>query len=368
MSLLIPFADALVPPLADRSHTGALHSVVPLALTAAGASTAASVANAGLLFGDASGSSISWSDISTAANSQFDNDTSVVNSNGDILMVPLIAGDEIVSLDWFISTAGVFTGTLQASLSYRNAAGTLVQLPAQTMPSLASTGVKRLVFPSAIKYEDVGEIDDPRDATATRQRYLIVKYSGLTAVTTAPLAQRFWKRRSATAAKVVTDFTGLLTAVDKTPFAGANTIALAGDVTLTGMPEKFCTGFVTFTRGRDAVLATELVYSKGNGVFQTFPAADLHVLSGLAGNDELWQGTPGSYVDAWIPPLDWAQDTLVVSALPNVSGSGAPRLSFSEPVLMAAGDYLEIVVFQDSGVSLNVESAESYAALEYIGR
>lgn len=128
MSMLMPFANALQPALADRSNSGALHSTIPISLPVAAVSTAASPANALLLFGDSTTGIIAWSDETTDANSATANDLPVFNSNGDMYYIAFATGDKIESFDWYVSTAGVFTGTVTANITYRDTANSLVQL------------------------------------------------------------------------------------------------------------------------------------------------------------------------------------------------------------------------------------------------
>lgn len=312
MSLIIPFANALQLPTSDRSEAGGLHSTLPMLQPVAATSTAVSAANSGLLFGDNASGQIAWKDISTDANSQTAGDTPIFNSDGDKYYIPFTTGDQIESLDWYVSTAGAYAGSVMANLAYYNAAGTLVTLAPIAAPTFSSIGVKRLMLPAVINFADVGEMNDPQDGTAAKRRYLMLRWSGITAVTTAPMASLFWKRKVVGANPTITDFTPLLNLVDKTPFNALNTLALAGDLTLSGLGSKFAALFPTFTRARVAGLNTELVYSKGGGVFGVFPAADISIASGSAGNDELWQGTPGSYVDILMPQSDWAKDTITI--------------------------------------------------------
>lgn len=313
MSMLIPFANAIPPPSTDRSITGALHSMTPVTVSPAAVSTAASPANTLLLFGDNTSGTIQWSDETVDANSQLNSDTPVFNSDGDQYYIDMVTNDVIDSLDWYVSAAGVYTSTITATVSYRDLTGTLVQQAGLAMPIMTTIGIKRLMLSSAIDAANVGLSNDPRDPSAALRKALFVKFSvtGGT-ITTAPLAQRFWKRRILTAIKAVTDFTALVGTGDKTPFLPVTTLALNGDLTLEGIDAKSATGFVTITRSREAGLLSELVYSKGAGVFGTIPAADLYITSGIAGNDELWQAAAGQYVDAWIPPTDWVKDTITV--------------------------------------------------------
>lgn len=315
MPLLISFANPLTPPSADRISVGALNATLPVAVSTAMLTTAASPANALLLFGDNTSGVVQWTDQTAAANSGADNDTVVFNSTGDQYFVELAANDILESLDWFVTTAGVYTGTVTATVAYRDLSGVLQQQTGLVMPSLTSTGLKRLMLAAPIDVASVGLADDPRDPTATRVKALFVKFLGITAMTTPPLAQRFWKRRTASAPKAVTDVTAVVGTGDKTPFAAFTVLPLSGDLSLMGTDAKSAAAFTTITRSRSAALASELVYSKGAGQFGTIPLDDLTITSGINGSDELWTAPIGNYVDTWMPPADWVKDTITAGAV-----------------------------------------------------
>lgn len=309
MSLLIPFANALQPALADRSHSGALHSTIPISLPVAAVSTAASPANALLLFGDSTTGIIAWSDETTDANSETANDLPVFNSNGDMYYIAFATGDKIESFDWFVSIAGVFTGTVTANITYRDASNNLVQLNNVAAPSFSTTGVKRLMLPSTIDFANLGEIDDPRNPRNARQRAVIIEFTGITGVTTSPLASRFWKRRTADAPKAISSFTSLIVNADKSPFNATTILPLSGDRSLLGFSAKTAALFANIVRIRHPAWQTTLIYSKADGTFGDYPTADINVTSGVI-NDELWTGGTGNFIDHLIPQSDWGKQSI----------------------------------------------------------
>lgn len=309
MSLVIPFANALQPALADRSHSGGLHSTIPISLPVAAVSTAASPANALLLIGDNSAGAISWSDETADADSQASNDVPVFNSNGDMYYVALSSGDKIESLDWYVSTAGVYAGTVTANITYRDSSNNLVQHNSVAVPSFASIGVKRLMLPAAIEYASLGEIDDPRNPRNARQRAVIVEFTGITSVATPPLASKFWKRKTADVAHSVSSFTPLVINADKSPYNAVTILPLSGDRTLVGFSAKTAALFSNINRIRTPAWQSTLIYSKADGTFGDYPAADVNVTSGVS-NDEIFTGGTGNFIDHLIPPADWGKQSI----------------------------------------------------------
>lgn len=318
MSLLIPFANPLGPH-SGPSSDGALHSVLPRT-TATGLSSAIGQSSTRVLRGNADAAgSVTWQDVTTAAGSDTQNDVSIfdaVNPNKDLILMQLAAGDSIESMDFYQDTAGVFTGTVVANVFYRNTAGAWVDAAAIVTPNFSTTGIKRVRF-TPINYSDVGLVDDPIDSRNNPQlRGIYLSFSGITAVTTAPIFRRAWKRSTAAAAKIFTEFTGLTSQGTSPNFTAwqFNILPLIGDVSVLGCDAPFAKMYVRIVRPRDVSFQTELIYSTGSGNFAVVPAANV-ILGSASVGDEIWTSSaqsPLAYVeDIFIPPSDWAKNTIV---------------------------------------------------------
>lgn len=372
MALIIPpFASPLGSdggPGNDGVARGILSRVQPVATF----STAASGANSLILHGDTSGAAVQWSEITTASNDFTDDDVPVFNGNDDLYFIELVPSDVIESIDWFVSTAGVYTHAGgNVDIWYYDASGGMVAQNNILIPDFTSTGIKRLMLPAPIDVANVGATPDPRGLQSTHKA-IYLRFQGITGVTTPPLAQRMWKRRTAGAPKIVTDYTPLINDPDKTPYLGLTVMPLAGDVSLIGYSAPWAKEFVNIVRSREVSWQTEPVYSTGPGAVG-FNAVALSTL-GLSASylqsagtgDELWTEAPGDYMDAFEPPSNWAKGALTVGASTQdlfwrgwryTADASAPALT-----LLAS---LDLQPFQLTG-SNGVRSAETavYTVLE----
>ena len=162
MAQLIPFAGTVYPtcgPASDGMVIGGV-SRVPFV---ASISTAANNPSATAVRGDADSSgAVTYSDIATAASDQTTNDITIFNATNpsfDQLWVEFSANDTITSIDFYLTTAGAFTGNPVPKVFYKNASGSWVNATNTALVgSLTATGIKRVTF-DTIKCTDISTTD-----------------------------------------------------------------------------------------------------------------------------------------------------------------------------------------------------------------
>lgn len=221
---------------------------------------------------------VTFSNVTTAANSEAVGDVSLfdtVNPTADRLCIELSTGDELNGVSLLVSTAAVLTGTPVADVYYRTATG-WASAGAIVTPSLTSSGLKKIGF-TEVKYSDISPIDDLIDPrNGAQMRCLFVQFSGITAVTTAPLFSRVFKNIQHTAGHKSANLTALLAQGANPNFATAqaSVLPVANDLTLFGFDEKPVRLFPTIYRPGDVSHAREWVYST-TAEFTALPAANL---------------------------------------------------------------------------------------------
>lgn len=258
-------------------------------------------------------SSTSWSDVTAAVNNFAANDVPIfdaTNPTYDAWMIALEAGDDLGSIDFLLGASGVYAGTAAATIKYRDTSGTWQTVSGGTV-DFRTTGVKSV--PVALQFDAVGEFDDPRDPTAARIRGLIVTFSGVSAVMTAPLASRLWIKRAATAVKNYLDFTDMLTST--APYQAVQVMPRNGDLTLFCFAAPFSRMRAMLERARDASWESDLVYSQGGGVFAVIPTGNqIDIGSAGTGNELFTSATLNSNLfDVFDMPNEWATDTIIAN-------------------------------------------------------
>lgn len=266
-----------------------------------------------VIHGDNDGSGLKYTDITTAVNNFTENDVALFNTtspNEDRLCVKMTTNDDIQSIDLLISTAGVYTGTLQAALRYKKASDNTWTTTTFANLDLTTTGVKRIM--GNINYSEIALTDNLLDpVNKPQERCLYVVFQGITAVTTPPFASRLWLHRKDTAIKIYTDFTNLV----KGDYTGTATLQLfpqTGDISLIGFAAPFAKMYALITRPRFASWQTKLIYSKADGTFADLPTANIIATPSGVSNDELWTAATSAteYIDVFIPPSDWGVTTV----------------------------------------------------------
>lgn len=242
MALTIPFANALGPTNGPAGD-GVIYGVAPQVAPVTALSQVHLVPFTKVYRGNADAAgAVTFSNVTTAANNDAVGDVSLfdaVNPTADRLCIELSAGDTINGISLLISTAAVLTGTPVADVYYRTASG-WQSAAAIVTPLLTSTGLKKISF-TAIGYDDISPIDDLIDARNGAQlRCLFVQFSGITAVTTAPLFSRVFKNIQNTAGHKSENSTSLVAQGASPDFSGAqaSVLPITGDLTLFGWDEK----------------------------------------------------------------------------------------------------------------------------------
>jgi hypothetical protein len=312
MSLQIPFANQLIPTKADLSDSGGIHSTIPFANPDAVMSSALVPANTRVLIGDDISGIMAWADYTAASNNFTIDDFPIYTGQNSIYCIALEPGDDIESFDWYETDIGSYTLTAGSiTVFYRNAAGALVEQTGIAVPDMQSTGIHRLMLTTPIQYDNVGEMDDPIDPSLIRRRFVFYKFVGVTGVyTTGPNASLFWKRRTATATRIYSDVTAAVNATDKTPYTSILALSKIGDRLLFGFDCRTPVLVSDISRAIGASSsAIKWIYSKGGGVFGDFAADDIHIMSSNVGTTVPFTKT-GQYVDCFVPPSDFAVDTI----------------------------------------------------------
>lgn len=276
--ITIPFANRLGPnsgPAGDGVVFGVIPRIAPVtALSQVHLSPFTKILRGNA---DALGA-ITYSNVTTAANNDTAGDVSLfdtVNPTVDRLCIELSPNDEINGVSFLVSIAAVLTGAPVADVFYRTVAG-WASAAAIVTPALTSTGLKKIGF-TAVKYADISPIDDLIDPrNGTQMRCLFVQFSGITAVTTAPLFTRIWKNIVHGADHKSANFTALTAQGASPDFSTAQAVILpiTNDLTLFGFDEKPVRLFPTIYRPSDAAHLKEWVYSTAAG-FVALPAANL---------------------------------------------------------------------------------------------
>lgn len=277
---VIPFANQIGPtsgPATDGVIFGTLPRVVPVTAL----SRVHLVPFTKVLRGNADASSnVTWSNVTTAANDDTAGDVSLfdtVNPTADRLCIELSSGDKIDGISFLVSTAAVLTGTVAAIVRYKGTDNAWKTASAVVTPSLTSTGLKKVGF-TAISYDDVALTDDLLNPIANPQmRCLFVEFSGITAVTTAPLFTRVWKNLDHSVVHKAANFTALISQGNAPDFSAAQATILpvANDLTLFGFDERPLRLFPSIYRPSNTGHVKEWVYSRASD-FAAVPAANIN--------------------------------------------------------------------------------------------
>lgn len=314
MAVFIPFAGP-VNATSDHGEDGIFLGQLERIPFIASISTAANSTGTRVVQGNADASgNVTYSNIVTATINSTINDVTLfdtVNPTADEIWIEMNENDTIESIDFYLTTAGVFSGTAGVQVFYKNASNVWVTVSDATLEgNLTSTGVKRITF-SPISYDDITttdylinpRLDDPWKAIG-------IKFTGISEVTTSPLAGLLWKRRDSSAPRVAYDVSEIYDqegTPDYTAYEDQTVLPLAGDTTLMLGSKPYSKIYTSITRGRDATVPVEFIYSKANGIWGTFPEDSIFIGSGTDGQPCT---LTGDHVDVLVPPTDWVESTL----------------------------------------------------------
>lgn len=350
----IPFSAPLGP-TNGRDNDGCLHSRLAYANpTAALTSTIAMpVGNVFRGNADAAGG-ITYEDITTPLSAASGTDATLFddeNPTMDELWIDVDQDDSIVGFGIYITTPGVYTGTAACEVRYKNTSGVWVTADCDISGQLDSVGMVYISFPvvlgSSLALQDA--LIDPVNNPQSRR--FLIKFNGITAVTTAPVVDMLVKTVSTEQLIDLIDY--IADDVDSIPAAydALSLFTHAGDRSLFGFSERFSLLKITIKRERVTPDAN-LIYSKADGTFGVIQALKLN--SADAGRSGQWLtvdpgASPVDYVDVFSPPSDWGKQTISVNGssyrgyfigLEYTAGSDAPELAML--ISMKAGEFVGV--------------------------
>jgi hypothetical protein len=313
----LPFSGPLGT-MSGPSEDGCLYSKLPRLPTPV-AITQAAVSEGDMIYvGDAAtDGSIAFFDRTMAAASATADDVSFFDGDDptrDTLCLALVPGDILSSIDFLVTTPGVYTGVASARVSYKQVSGGWTDVVVTATPDFRTVGLKRLIF-NPIDIANVALLSDMIDPrNQPDMRCVLITFGGISNVTTPPRFSRIFKRRAPGVPKVVSAFTNLLNAAvttDFTPYLSVTALPLAGDTTLLGYAGPWTQMRVKLTRPRFNGWPLKMIYSKADGTFGTMLPAEIDMNSGTVGQP--WTSTTtGVWLsDKITPPTDWGPTTIV---------------------------------------------------------
>lgn len=355
MGLTIPFAFN-IGPNSGANVDGVIHGVLPRVAPVSALSQVHLAPMTQVFRGNAAtDGSITYTDVTDEANDDVAGDVSIfdtANPTQDILCVELEPGDVVSGISLLISTAAVIAGTPVADIRYRTTTGWANAVGVVT-PSLTSIGLKKVTFLKSaspdveLGYNDITPIDHLIDPfTQPQMRCVFLRFTGITAVTTAPLFTRVWKNISHDTEHKSLDFTSLVAQGANPDFSGAQDTILPvdEDLTLFGWDEKPVRLFPTIYRPGDVAHVKEWVYSKADGSFAALPVADITdpstLFTGGVPTPTPVDIVPGSFVGGAFTDLVAAPagQTWITTTLASIALSGASLWGtfIADPTLAAA--------------------------------
>lgn len=301
--LIVPFANPIGPQSGDGGD-GVVLGALPRVYQTTGLSQVHLLAFTRVYRGNADASgNVAWSNVTTAANNDAAGDVSLfdaTNPTADRMCIDMSPGDAINGISLLVSTAAAgLTGAPAAIVRYKGTDNTWKTAQAVVTPLLTSTGLKKISF-TAISYDDVAPTDDLLNPVSNPQaRCLFVEFSGISAVTTAPLFSRVFKSILPSAGARGLNLTAITSQGANPDFSAAqdSVLPVAGDLSLFGFDEKPVRLFPTIYRPSDAAHAKEWCYSRAAD-FVAMPAGSMGDQSALLGTAGVasgvsWDGASG---------------------------------------------------------------------------
>lgn len=339
--MIIPFSNPLGPTNGPNSD-GCVHSVLPyeLPIGACTSTVALSVGNVFRGNADAAGG-ITYEDITSDLSGVGTSETTIfdtVNPTMDELWVEVESGDEIEGFGMYITTAGVYTGTATCEVRYKDTLNVWQSASCQISGQLDAVGMVYISFPAvlggnlALQDALIDPVNNPQ------ARRFLIKFNGITAVTTAPIVDMLIKTVST---EQFTDISNYI-ADDVANIPGSyDTLSLfthSGDRSLFCFAKRFALMKIQIERGRTTSDAN-VIYSKSDGTYGTLSV--LQMQSNDAARVGQWLtvdpgASPVEYVDIITPPDDWASQSITIGSstytgyfmgLEYTAGDSAPELS-----------------------------------------
>lgn len=222
--------------------------------------------------------SITWSDVTAAANSGSPGVTifDAAAPTADQLCLEIEQVDELTGIGLMISQAAVLTGTPAAEVFYRSTVG-WVTIPGVVTPSLVATGLVMVTFSlagSAIVLTD----DELNPRNNPQHRCAFLRFTGMTAVSTPLVCSRVYKRLSHAVAHSAQDVTSIFAQGASPSFSTRQAVTqpVQDDMLLFGFDEIPLQILATIHRPSSVPIAQkEWVYSR-SGDFAALPAAGIN--------------------------------------------------------------------------------------------
>lgn len=265
---------------------------------------------------DVSGN-VSYSDVTTAlsiiggsAVSLFD----TVNPTADELWIDIQNTETIDGFCLYVTTAGVYTGTAHCDVRYRNTSGQWTIVDCTLSSQFNTVGMKYINFGTSINGSTVALADALINPVTNPQlRRILIKFTDITAVTTAPLFDRL-SRLLPAASRVLTGLNSyLVDDVNNIPasFDTLEILPMVGDRTMFCFNMPFAKTKINLKRARITANA-KVVYSKGNNQYGDITFLEMNSDSDTRVNQwlTLAPATTVEATDTIMPPTDWAQQTI----------------------------------------------------------
>jgi hypothetical protein len=255
-----------------------------------------------------------------------------VNPAEDVIVLNVPDGVTVIGITLILSTAAALTGAPVADVYYKSTSGAWVTAAAIVTPTLTALGAAAVTF-TGIAASSIALIDDLLAPRVSPQiRCLFLRFTGITAVTTAPTFATIQVRASTaangadTAGVVAQMVSPTFTHGVASPDASAPAL---NDLDLFGFDEKPLSLRPTVYRPGLRAHKREWVYSKADGTFPTLTPIDpTGKLTGVASatytarsvvttTAGTW-GTSGTFSDVGIAGDGWVEGT--VGASPTLGG------------------------------------------------
>lgn len=266
-----------------------------------------------------------------------------VDPTSDRVIIEIDSTDQLSGVGLYLSTAGVYTGTAACIINYKNAAGVWTTLDCTLTGSLDVTGMADITF-DTISGSDIALQDsylDPINGTPVRS--IVLQFTGISAVTTAPVVDMIYKLYNDTD-KAITDADSFCVddiADMPAVYDTMEVISHTNDMTMFCVEKPFALLKTTLERERLTPDA-ELVYSKADGTFGTLQI--ISMTSDSVARPEQWLtedpgASPAVFVDIIVPPTDWGEQAITFDGedyehtgywfgIRYTASSAAPALAF----------------------------------------
>lgn len=360
--MIIPFSNPIGPTNGPDSD-GCIHSRLSYTLPFAAitSTVASSVGNVFRGNADASGA-ITYEDVTADLSGVGTSETTIfdtVNPTMDELWIEVDEGDSIDGFGMYITTAGVYTGTATCEVRYKDTTGVWQSADCAISAQLNAVGMVYITFPtvlgSALAIQD-GLIDPVNSAQSRR---FLIKFNGITAVTTAPIVDMLVKTVTS---ELYTDISNYI-ADDVANIPSAyDTLSLlthVGDKSLFCFEKRFALMKIQIERERTTSEAN-IVYSKSDGTLGIISTMQLQTEDTARVGQWLTidpGASPVYYVDIITPPSDWGQQTITIGetthtgyfiGLQYTESGSSPKLSMLVTLQAATFSGIE-------GIEVNTE-------------